>query len=662
MEFQVQRLRRGAAALLGSLLLCLGAVACHKHHDNDVPGVSSFKVSGTVSYTRIPLHYASGVPTGLETDSTKFITGAAARGITVRIFQRRPQTNLDYSTSYGWVQVGSATTDASGYYELDSGALIGYETFVELTSTMTQPNSPASTVAIVGDPAGVYSSKNIRDRVIYVMRKALDGTSSSSDATHSTMGSGDAVVDFKVGLTDPWMLTIPKWWIPTGDVFPYPETVSAGSSILAILDTAYYVSAQYGNAVPSAGVAELDLHYRPGLTTRRGTFVEYNPKTFPKAYDGSSYRFFGSVAAGGTVDGVAQADDAFDTGTLYPIFTRNRLVGEGMAKLMPTGFPQTNLMPDLALIEGMGDGSAAVLLQSPYLASRTPGNHYNPPRDIRDLSALSADQIGPFSAPAIAALTWQLALTNTGISGTGTATDWANMVPVNLNRFYTLITPTLASGTATVASDCTNILVQLARLQETKGSSDNSDLAAYFGDSVLTPLCKPFNLTWTNSTDADTPRYMSTWNTDPDTLVTPLPSFSLSMDHATQIPVYSFDDLGDETVTMAYPNNSAGTGNAVKGEVLYATFPLTLDRNYNLKVETIPDLPAGASLEVVVDYDLENAYYFLPGAGTVVPLRLAGNPSDLSTPVWHAFRVRLVSPTVKVPSTLVTVKLEKTSS
>lgn len=659
MEVLVRGLRRGAAVACGlALLLGLG---CH-HPDNSKPGVSSFTIQGNVTYTRIPLHYdANGVPTGLETDSTKFTTAAAARGIQVRFFQLRPQTNPDYTTTYGWVEVGATTTDDNGHYSLSQGAVIGYQTFVELTGVMNQPSSSSATVAIIGDPAGVYSTLNIKDRVIYGMRKALDGTSSATDATHSTLGTGDCTVNFSLGLNDPWMLENPKWWIPTSDTFPYPETVPAGSSILAILDSYYYYSSVYGNGLPASS-GELDLHYRPGLTTKRGTFVEFNPKIFPQAYDGTGYRYFGSVAGGGTLDGVAQADDAFDVGTLYPIMGRCRVYAERKTNLIPTGFPQTNLMPDLALVEGLGDGSAATLMHNPYIASRAPGNHYNPPRDIRDLSGYTADQIGPFSAPAIAALTWQLALTNTGISGAGTQTDWSNINALNLNRFYTLINTTAASGVNEAVTDCANIYVQLVRLQEGKTSADNSDLASYFGDTVLTALCPPFGLTWTTGANAALPKYTSIWPSDPDSLVTPLPSFYLSMDSATQIPVYTVDALGDETLTLTYPNNSAGIGQAAKGEVLYATFPLTLDRTYNLKVATIPDLPLGASIEVVMDADLENAYYFPAGATTVVPLPLAGNPSDLSSPVWHSVRVRLVSPYQKVGATLVTIKLEKTSS
>jgi hypothetical protein len=42
-----------------------------------------------------------------------------------------------------------------------------------------------------------------------------------------------------------------------------------------------------------------------------------------------------------------------------------------------------------------------------------------------------------------------------------------------------------------------------------------------------------------------------------------------------------------------------------------------------------------------------------------VLLNLRGNPADLTTPVWHRFRVRLLSPGTLVADTQITVHLDK---
>lgn len=647
-------LRACAAMLLAAVVVATGLGCAKKSLAEKAAESSDFKITGTVTYTKVPIHYdANGVPTGLETDATKFTT-EKARSLKVRVFQLRPQTLLDYTTRDAWTLVGQATTDSDGLYSI-TGVSKTYKTFVEVVGAMTQ-SSPSSSIVLIADPDGVYSTKQIVDRPIYVTRKSLDGSTSETNATISAVGTADAVVDFNVGLTDKWMVVHPTWWTPYVDpaTLTYPETVAAGSRITAILDSFYEFNDNFGNAVPTKSTVELDLHYRPGVSARRGTFVEWRPSLLPKSYDGTYYHYMGSISAGGTIDGVLQPDDAFDTGILYALMGRNAIISQGNTSIIPTGYPATSLAPDLALVEGFGDAYAVTLLEHPYLPAGTGSNRYSTVRDIRDLGALTPSQIGPFSAPTITALTWELALINGKITSPGTVANWPDMTASYLNRLYSGNPPTMTSGTNTVATDCVSLYTQLARLQEDKSGSETSDLKTFFQDGTLTPLCAKFNVPWTTAANAILPKYTLNWGSDLDSLVTPLPSFTLSMSGAVKIKRYFLDDANVEQVADYYPNNS-------RGEVLYAMSASSLDRTYNLKVTTVPALPAGASIEVVIDGDINNPYLFPSGTPNVVSLTLTGNSGDLTSPTWHRYRIRLLSPSILVSDTQVTIHLEKTN-
>ncbi len=644
-------LRACAAMLISAVVLCAG-LGCHKSSSSSTSTSTTLTVTGKVTFTRIPIHRdAAGVPTGLETDSSTFVTTYISRGLALRFFQLRPQVNPDYTTTYVWTQVAAATTDTDGKYTATVPK--DYETFAEISAQITEPVSPSSTVNIVSDPQGVYSQKLITDRTTYVIRKALDGTVSTTDAVHSSMATADTTLDWAVGLNDPWLVVPPKWWSPAKSTFTYPETVAAGSRILGILDSCYEFATTFGNVVPASSAATLDLHYRPGLTTRRGTFIEFNAQAFPKAFDGLSFHYLGSVSAGGTVDGVAQGDDAFDTGVLYPLLGRATIYGQRKTNIIPTGYPATSLAPDLALIEGFGDVMAAALQKHPYLPAGPSGNRYGTLRDIRDLSALPASQIGPFSAPAISALTWELILHAQGLPTPGTKTDWDKIAALDMYRLYVGLNPTTTVGTATVVVDTVSIYTQLARLQESKASTDALDLKTLFTDAYLVPICARFNIPWTTAADAILPKYTTNWGIDPNTLFSPLPTATFTMSGATKIKRYYLDDNGLEQSVDYYPNNS-------HGEVAYTLFAMSLDATYNLKAKTVPDLPAGAAIELVLDGNLLEPKLFTPGGATSFPLTLKGS-ADLTTPTYHSFRIRMLSPTTLVSDTQVTVQLEKTN-
>ena len=397
--------------------------------------------------------------------------------------------------------------------------------------------------------------------------------------------------------------------------------MNAGSRITAILDTFYTFTYVFGNGLPLGSSSELDLHYRPGVSTRRGDFVEYNPLAFPMAWDGAEYHYFGSLNGGGTIDGVATSDDAFDNPSILPLLGRNFLFAQHKSYLIPTGIPTTSLTPDLAVLEGLGDGMAVVLNQSPYLGGPNPANRYSPPRDIRDLGALAPDQIGPFSAPTLTALTWDLMLTNMGIPAPGTPTQWNTIVANNLIRFFNLLSPTRAEGSnPSVVTDCVSIYTQLARLQESQRLGESSNLAASFPDSVLQPLTATYNIPWTTAANAIVPRFTINWGNEPNSLANPLPVTTFSMGQAVEINRYALDAGGVEQATLFYPNNS-------KGEVAYVIFSCSHDHTYNLSVSTVPAMPAGSSIEVVVDSLLEQPYLFSAGTSAPVSLVLAGGSS-----------------------------------
>lgn len=648
---------RSAALLLSILVMGVG-LACKKSESEKAAASTNFTVSGTVKYTRIPMNYdAAGKLTGLVADSSQYTT-VPARGVNVRIFQKRPQTDVDYQTVYVWTEVTTATTDADGKYSTNVNVLKGYETFVEVVSSMVEQVSPASTVVIRANADGVYSPTQIVDREVYALRKAADGTTSSTDPTHGSMANADATVDFTVGLNDPWMVVKAGWYTPASkDAYPMPPSVPLGSRALAILDSIYEFCSKYGNATPTLSATTMDLHYRPGVSTRRGTFVEYNARTFQAAFDGSTYHFLGSIQGGGSLNGVDQPDDAYDLGTLYPLFAHNMMYGQRKVNMIPTGSPAPSMAPDLAVVEGFPDAMAAILLGTPYLPAGTGVNRYASLRDIRDLSGYSAAQIGPFSAPAITALTWDLALYNAGVTAPGTYADWKKLDPLYMVRFYNLTYPTTtsSSGNTTITTDCPSLYTQLARLQEAKSGTETSDLAAFFTDAHLITLLTPYSITWTTAANAILPKYTANWGNEPNSLAWPLPSFKLSMALAKSIKHYwmptSGAQAGIEQAADYYPNNA-------KDEVYYARLSTSLDHIYNLSVTTVPSLPAGAAIEIIIDGDMTTPFLFPDGA-TVSQLTLKGNPADLTEPVNHTVRIRMFSPTTLVSDTQVTVHLEK---
>jgi hypothetical protein len=622
------------------VLLGLGS-GCKSKTDAQAAG--TITISGKVTYLRAPLLKGSdGVPTGIETDPAKF-TSAPARGVKVRVFQGRDQLNADGVTkTTAWVLVGNSYTDSTGAYSFTT-IPSGYLTFVELYSAWQQDGGHGSTVQVVADAAGIDSKLPIVNRPLYCMRKGADGTTSNTSATPGTMASVSSTVDFAVGSNDKWLISSIGWAYPTTGPFPYPPTLAVGSKPLAILDSCYIFSVGVGDPTPNVAAGSMDLHYYPGVTHPRGTFVEYNLLTYPLSFDGNTYRFSGSIASGAPF-----ADDAYNEGILFPIMARNYMYGQSLVSLPPVNAALPSMAADLALVEGFPDAIAASVLQSPYLADPARPTRF-PARDIRDISGLSADQINVHSAPFIRALTWQFVLTASGIPGSTVPTDWAKIDPTFLHRFFVLTRATTTSGTATVTSDIANLFMQFARLREGSTAGETANLATIFQDFTITNLLSPYNLTWPGTTAL--PSFSTDWGLDPDSLVTPLAPFTLSMAKARTITQWYQDGNGVAQHRDVYPNVS-------EGEVFFYEFSLTKDRKYALSVSTVPALPAGAQIEVMVNKATDVPILFGPGSAPFT-LSLIGNASDTTTPVWHTLRFRVISPTVKQPDLQLTVHLDK---
>jgi hypothetical protein len=630
-------LRVGAAALLTVGLLGLG-LGCKGKSKTD-PATSRI-ITGSVTYIRTPLHVgADGVPTGLETDLA-LNAKLPARGVTVRVFQARPQVDASGNTSTAWLIAGSATTDQNGNYTVNSLS-DGYPTFVELYSLAA---SSTNTLRLIGEPAGIDSPVAQPGRALYVMRKGLDGTSStvSLNPTPGTVLAGDATVNFDVGLSDNWLLAPFNWNVPPTASFPpvAPSAiVPAGSRVLAILDSVFTFGAAYGDATPG----NLDLHYYPGVRHPRGSFVEYDTTLYPHAYDGSILHYFGTIGGKAVVNGSSYQDEAFDEGVLFRIYARNYLFGQHMSFLRPPSERVSSLTPTLAVVEGFADAMATNLLHSPYLPNTASATPYNPPYDVRDLTALTPAQINPFSPKTIAALAWEMTLKANLITSPGVPADWkAKIAPENLRRLFKLITPTPVSPlntTVTYISDVASLYTQLGRMQEGQVATDPINLSAYFSDVTLVPILDLFKLPWPGILAL--PNYTAAWGADPDSLVKPLPSMTLSMAEAA-------------LVRGVYPNIS-------KGEVAYATFYLTKDRAWDLSLATTPALPADAQVEVTVDAGVNGVYLFGSTHPASYPLALRGNYADLTLPVWHYLQIRIVSPAVIQPDLAVTLQLKKTN-
>lgn len=631
-------LYRASLQSLGAIALLAVALACGGKDAESTATTTTVNVSGTVTYTRVPLAKdANGVPTGLVDSSVAAnLQTKPVRGAVVRIYQRNDQTAPDGSaTSPVWLLLKAGFTDTSGVYILTVPK--DKPLMVELISSFD--GGSGHSVNIIGDPAGINSTVPQANRYRYALRKAVDGTAPAGNPTPAAVPTGDSTVNFTVGLADAWWLVNPTYdrgsMVATAAASPVLETtlpgraLGTGSRILAIGDTVTTFMSVYGGATSGT---TLDLHYAPGVSESRGSFVEYDRRVYPLAYDG----YLSDLHTFGSLRGEATNDDAWDEGVILPLIARNvlfagnngRTFSVPLAPLFPQAAALTDLSPDMARIEGLAGAMAANLLKSPYLADTHGTALAAPVLDIRDLSGLSAAQLSPYSAPAIRALGWEIILKANNLASSSVPADWSNLNPAAVARFFQAPGLTLSTGTRDI--EPLNIYSQLARLKEAKAALEPVDLAATFSDAVLTPLVAPFGLTWPRPTTGPHASFVADWGTDPNALTTPLAPFTLSMAKAVQ-------------VNGSFPNLS-------QGEVFYSGFSLNADKRYVISATISPALAAGS--EVHLDLPFLNQSFTFTGSGGA--LGATTLPVNSTAPVYHPVRVRLRNPAAVQPDVTVT--------
>lgn len=630
------------------LIAALALVSCSGGSSSDSDSTTpspTTAVSGTVTYTRIPLvKNSSGVPTGLETDSTKYLTAQPARNVNVRAYQYTTETPTTGSPFSYWKLVSNTYTDSSGKYAFN--LLQGKPLMVQLTSEFNKGN--ADPINIIADPNGLQSAVPAPKRLRYTLRKAVDGTPAtptnllpSSSPTATT-----ATVDFAVGLSDKWILSDTSSDTSTGIASGLSgstmEIVGSGSRILAILDSIYKVEYLYSSPVSSE---VLDLHYLPGRREVRGSFVDYNQSGYPTASTGNNSAFNASTGRlhyFGSLGGSTSNDDAWDESVIMGLAARNMMFSymawgtnlmKGISPVMPTlveTLTLTHLHPMLAYLQGQADLMVASALISPYLSDTFSGGITV--RDIRNIGGLSSSDKSPYSAPVITALGWEILLKANSITSPGSPTDWAKLDSIKTLKYF-------VTSFDSLSQDCPNIYRQLSRLQEVKSATDPVDLAAIFTDSVLTPLVGSFNITW--------PRPVV--NTIPVTrFVQDYSSLSYVFGSPTTLPSISFTMVNAQTLSGAYPNAS-------EGEIALGRMALSADTAYYLTVNPSITLPGGS---IFLDIPTAGYKYTYPGTTNPTRIVLRGNTAS---PVIHTFLFRINSPLTTLSAHTVTVTLTPTN-
>lgn len=655
-------LYRAFLQTLGAMALLALALACHGKKGTDPASVTTATITGTITYTRVPLAVdANGKPTGLVDAAVPAnLTSLPARGVRVRAYQQVEQTQPDGTTTLVWRLIVETSTDstttAPGTYTLKD-LTKNRPTMVEILSIF--PSSGTDVVNVVAEPSGVNSATPAMQRLRYALRKAADGTAQAGTNTPASVLTGDTKVDFAVGLNDAWWLANPEVQPSTAlasnlDKAVLETTLSgrtagqgSGSRILAIGDTLATFVVNYGAATSGS---TLDLHYWPGRSESRGTYIEYNRTMFPQAYDPSmgKYHFFGSIQAGPT------NDDAWDEGVLLPLFARNALyiglIGRTYSVpsnvLFPPGAALTDLSPEMARIEGLAFSMAANLLKSPYLADTQGTALASPLHDIRDLSALNASQKTPYSAPAIGALGWEIILKANSLPSPGTPANWTTINPLAAARFFLTPSASLVGvvdpSSSTRELEPLNIFSQLYRLRETKSSAEPVDLTAILTDPVITTLAAPFGITWPRPTSGTYGPFATNWGTDP---ITSFPAVTLSMAKAVKVDM--------PVVNAAVVSYQPAFPNLSQGEIAYAGFSLTTDKRCTLTATISPALPSDGHVEVDVP-SLSRTFSFTGTGGTTEALLI---PVAGTAPVFHPVRIRMKSPDTQQADTTVTLTL-----
>ncbi|MBL0210462.1 MAG: hypothetical protein IPQ13_06055 [Holophagaceae bacterium] len=597
-----------ALGAAGFLTLSLGCKSSSTA-SSDTPETVTVTVSGKVTYVRIPLlSDADGVPTGLETNAANYKV-LPMRGAQVRIYQAKDETNPDGTKTRVWILPAQPLyTDSTGAYSFTVPK--GSDTFVDVVSVFQISNQQ---VRLIADPNGINSSLPQSERVIYSARKGADGTAPAGNPTPGTNVTANTTLNFDIGIND-------KLWItPSGMVRPADaliESSGTGSRPFAIGDSFYGFGGIYLSGTSTNSI--LDLHYRPGVSESRGSFIEFDRSRFPLSFDGGAGHFFGSLR------GSASNDDAWDEGILFPLLGRHFLYLQGQTGLFPPSTPLQDLTPEIAIIEGLAPVMAANALKSPYLADTNSGSIQI--QDVRSLAGVPVAKQTVYSAPNIRALGWELVLKANNVASPGVATAWATINPAAMVRLFTLISP--ADKT-----DTSSIYQQLGRLKETKSSAEPIDLAAIFTDTALTALAAPFQIVWPRPTTPPLNTFVADWGNDPNSATIGTVPFSM----ATAVQVQG-----------SFPNLS-------EGEVAFARFALTKDTAYNLKiVSSNGPLPAGSTVEI--KFLFAGLAYSFDASSAANSVRLV-LPGNATTPSVNPVRIRLLSASTQVPDFTATVQL-----
>lgn len=593
----------GAAGLLTFSLACKSST---KSSDT-TPTTTTATLSGKVTYVRIPLvSDANGVPTGLETDPAKFKV-LPLRGAQIRAYQAKDETNPDGTKTRVWLPT-QTYTDSTGAYSVTLSQ--GADTFVEVISVF---QISGQYTRVIADPNGINSLLPQSERVIYSVRKGADGTAPANNPVPGTAFTANATVNFDVGVADKLWIAPSNLSQPTAAV---AESSATGSKAFAIGDSIYGFGSIYFGI--SSAPSILDLHYRPGISESRGNFIEFDKSKYPLSFDSGSGHYFGSLR------GASANDDAWDEGVIFPLMGRYFLYLQGQTGLFPPSAPLLDLMPDVAIIEGLAPLMAANALKSPYLADTSGGTAQI--QDVRSLTGVPLAKQTVYSAPNIRALGWELILKANGIASPGTATTWATINPAAMVRFFALISPS-------TRTDVSSIYQQIGRLKETKSGIDPVDLATIFTDAALTDLTAPFQITWPRPTTPPLNAFVTDWGNDPNNSA--LGAFPLSMANAVQ-------------VHGTYPNVS-------EGEVAYARFALSKDTAYDVKVVgSNGPLPEGGKIEI--RFLSAGVTFTFNGSSAAESARLV-LPGNSTTLVVNSVRIKLVSPTAVVPDFTATVQM-----
>jgi hypothetical protein len=626
---------------IASALSLFLPVGCGGSQGDTSPGYS---VKGTVTYRRPPLVTDDdGRPVGLAPLDSDEVKTLPLRGALVRAVWPKTETGPDGTEVDAWMAGGAVATNEYGNYSIDLRGLVGADAlpvYVEILSTFSSyaADGTPCTIRVIADPKGINSDTPQADKLLYSLRKGLDG--SEGDRRPAALAQEDeTTLNFEIDLDT-------KWWVGHTNVKYADEAElepeGTGSRVAAIIDAAYKTLVFLGNPTPGG---TLDLHYRRGVTEPFGTYVEYDLERSVPAPGSIDLNYVGSVRGG------LECDDAWDEGAIISMMSRNALRSTSVPskfQFPPKKFqgfdPRnqrliSNLQPTMAMAEGLPDAMAAITLRTPYITSAS-GTEV---RDIRDIAGLPRDI---YSGPAIAAFAWELALKLNGIDPSDSHKEWQGIEPLLMNPFYSLAYEASASEDDAFPShrDVPSLLYQLDLMTLIYGEILTEDAVArlaepFFGEGI-----------WPRQEG----RFLAVWGADPDSEQGPIipDRFTFVMSDA----VLDADEGGGRFSNLTAKEN------------LVAKLTLSRDTAYWLSVTPDPPLPAGASVEVrMVEcwYDDEEYHATLEGGprslffGPSWPdsqrVGLRGTPDGK---FHYLLYLSLKSPTARVPDTQMSVRLD----